>query len=196
MSVDLVDTARLSAEVDPELLADLLTRYENCVARGIAAAGGRIVASGGEGVLACFGWPEARENAAECAIRAGFQVIAEVGRLDGPQGHHPRSRVGIATGLVVVGGEMDGAANAVSLAGEAPNLAVGLQRLASPGTMAISDATHRHVGRLFEYESPAGAGGRRIFHAGTGVAPAAWRSAFEPVPGGSRREDHLCRTRP
>ena len=151
MSVDLVDTVRLSAEVDPELLGDLLTRYKNCVARGIAAAGGRIVTSAGDGMLACFGWPEARENAAECAIRAGFLVIAEVGRLGGPQGYHPRCRVGIATGLVVVGG--DGTTDAVSVAGEAPNLAAGLQRLASPGTMAISDATHHQVGRLFEYEA-------------------------------------------
>jgi hypothetical protein len=103
-------------------------------------------------MLACFGWPEAREDAAECAIRGGFLVIAEVGRLDGPQGYHPRCRIGIATGLVVVGGEVDGRADVVSLAGEAPNLAVGLQRLAPPGTMAISEATHRQVGRQFEYE--------------------------------------------
>ena len=149
MSVDLVDTARLSTEVDPEVLGELLTRYQNCVARAVAAAGGRVVTSASDGVLACFGWPEAREDAAECAIRAGFLVTAEVGRLKGPQSYQPRARVGIATGLVIVAG----AANAVSLAGEAPNLAVGLQRLASPGTMAISDVTHRQVGRQFEYEA-------------------------------------------
>src|SRR5665213_1084122 len=91
MSVDLVDSARLSAEVDPELMADLLRRFETCAAHGIAAAGGRIVTSSGEGVLACFGWPEARENAAECAIRAGLQINEEVGRLEGPPGHHPQS---------------------------------------------------------------------------------------------------------
>jgi class 3 adenylate cyclase len=153
MSVDLVDTARLSGEVDPEVMADLLTGYRNCVARGVAAAGGRVVPSGGDDVLACFGWPEGREDAAECAIRAGFLVIAEVARLDGPQGYQPRCRVGIATGLVVVAGEMNGNKNAVRFAGEAPNLAVGLQRLGAPGTMAISDATHRQVGRQFEYEN-------------------------------------------
>ena len=152
MSVDLADTARVSGEVDPEVLADFLMRYQNCVARGIVAANGRVVTSSGDGVLACFGWPQAREDAAECAIHAGFQVIAEVSRLDGPKGYQPRCRVGVATGLVVVAGETGGTTNGLSLAGEAPNLAIGLQRLAAPGTMAISDATHRHLGRQFEYE--------------------------------------------
>ena len=193
MSVDLVDTARLSGEVDPEVLDDLLTGYKNCVARGVAAAGGRVVTSGGDGVLACFGWPEGREDAAECAIRAGFLVIAEVGRLDGPPGYQPRCRVGMATGLVVVSGE--GAERNAALAGEAPNLAVGLQRLAVPGTMAISDATHRQVGRQFEYESlPEQAVGEFSMPYGRGARCV--KSASEPVPGGSRLEDHLRRTDP
>ncbi len=147
-------------------------------------------------MLACFGWPQAREDAAECSIHAGFQIIAEVSRLDGPPGYQPRCRIGIATGLVVVAGETSGTANTLSLAREAPSLAVGLQRLAAPGTMAISDATHRHLGRQFEYESLPEQAVEGFSMPIRAWRPVPGRSAFKPVPGGARREDQLHRAGP
>ena len=154
MFVDLVDFTRLSAESDPEVLADLLKIYKDQMAREIAAAGGRVARYPGDGVLAYFGWPQAREDAAECAVRSGFQVIAEVGRLRGPDGLPLRCRIGVATGLVVVGGDAgEDAASELTIAGEAPNLAAKLQVLARPDAMVISDATHRQIGQLFECEA-------------------------------------------
>jgi class 3 adenylate cyclase/tetratricopeptide (TPR) repeat protein/ABC-type transport system involved in cytochrome c biogenesis ATPase subunit len=153
MVVDLFDFKRLSADVDPEELADLLKVARDRVSREITAAGGRVAKSMGDSLLAYFGWPQAREDAAECAIRTGFKVIAEIGGLRSPDGVSLRSRIGIATGLCVIGEEGDGAARAVAIAGEAPNLAAGLQLLASPGAILVSDSTHRQIGRLFECEN-------------------------------------------
>lgn len=152
MSVDLTDVAHLSAEVDPEVLSDLLASYKECVARCVAAAGGTIVRSAGDGLLACFGWPDAREDAAACAIRAGFSIVSEVRHLSGRDGSSLKSRVGIATGVVVVGGEMEVATGDITLVGEAPALAAELRHIAVPGTVVISEATHRQVGQLFECE--------------------------------------------
>jgi class 3 adenylate cyclase len=153
MFVDLVGSTRLSVEVDPEDLADLLKRYKDLVAREIAAAGGRVAKYLGDGVLAYFGWPHAREDAAESSIRCGFEVIGQVGRLTAPDGQPLRSRVGIATGLVVVGGETgEGSAREDAIAGEALNLAARLQACAPPDAMVISQTTHRQIGQLFECE--------------------------------------------
>jgi class 3 adenylate cyclase len=153
MFVDLVGSTRLSVEVDPEVMADLLKHYQDVVAHEIGAAGGRVAKYLGDGVLAYFGWPHAREDAAECSVRCGFQVIGQVGRLHAPDGQPMRCRVGIATGLVVVGGVTgEGGAREDAIAGEAPNLAARLQALAAPDAMIISDATHRQLGRLFECE--------------------------------------------
>ena len=89
MVVDLVDFKRLSADVDPEELADLLKASRDRVAHEITAGGGRVAKSLGDSVLAYFGWPQAREDAAECAIRSGFKVIAEIGALRSPDGEPP-----------------------------------------------------------------------------------------------------------
>ncbi|HEY5412313.1 MAG TPA: AAA family ATPase, partial [Caulobacteraceae bacterium] len=154
MFVDLVGSTRMSVEIDPEVLAELLTSYKDLVARAIAAAGGRVAKYLGDGVLAYFGWPQAREDAAETSIRCGFQVVDLVRGLREPDGKPLQCRIGIATGLVVVGGEAgEGPAREDNIAGEALNLAARLQALASPGAMVISDATHRQVGQLFECEA-------------------------------------------
>ena len=152
MSVDLVDATRLSADVDPEILADTLARYRDCVKRRVTETGGQIIRSAGDGALACFGWPDAREDAAECAIRAGFSIIADVRRLRERKGWSSQPRIGIATGVVVIGDEADGAHRDVSLVGEAPSIAAQLRHIAAPDTIAISEATQRQVGDLFECE--------------------------------------------
>lgn len=153
LSAELADAARLSRDVDPEELDDLLARFAALVEASVAAAGGRVSRSGGDGLLAYFGWPQAREDAAETAVRAGLHLIAGTDRLRGPDGRPLHSRAGIATGLVVVGGDSNGAGREESMAGEAPNLAAGLRRLAAPGALVISEMTHRQVGRLFACET-------------------------------------------
>ena len=153
MFVDLVGSTRMSVEVDPEVLGELLSRYKELVAHQIAAAGGRVAKYLGDGVLAYFGWPHAREDAAETAIRCGFQIVDAVQGLKDHAERPLQCRIGIATGLVVVGGEAgEGPAREDSIAGEALNLAARLQALAPPGAIVISDATHRQVGQLFECE--------------------------------------------
>ena len=152
MSVDLVGAVGRSTEVDPEVLAEFLAHYKECVTRNITSAGGLVVKTVGDGMLACFGWPIAREDAAECAIRAGFAIIAAVRQLKGLEPPSQQARIGIATGIVVIGGDADDATTDISLAGEAPILAAGLGHLAAPDTIAISEATHRQLGQLFECE--------------------------------------------
>ena len=105
----------------------------------------------GDGVLACFGWPRAHENDAERAVRAGLTVVEAIGRLLTPAGEPLAARVGIATGLVVVGGLVgEGAAREEVVVGDTPNLAARLQVLAEPGSVVISDATRRLVGGVFD----------------------------------------------
>ncbi len=154
MFVDLVGSTRLSAELDPEVLADLMTSYKDVVSREIAAAGGWVAKYLGDGVLAYFGWPQGREDAAESSVRCGFQVVEQVARLSTPDKRALQCRIGIATGLVVVGGEVGkGTAREDAIAGEAPNLAARLQGLALPDTIVISEGTHRQLGELFECEA-------------------------------------------
>jgi predicted ATPase len=105
----------------------------------------------GDGVLVYFGYPRAHEDDAERAIRAGLDVIKSVGRLDNKIAQL-ETRVGIATGLVVVGDLIgEGAAQERSVVGETPNLAARLQALAEPNTVVIALSTRRLVGELFEY---------------------------------------------
>lgn len=152
LSVDLADAPRLSTQVDPEVLTSVLARYRACVTQSIESGGGEVVESVADAMLASFGWPEAREDAAEAAIRAALSIIAELNRSGNRELPLPKARIGIATGLVVAGGEENGAIRRLALAGEAPAIAMRLRNLAAPGTIAISATTHRHVGQLFECE--------------------------------------------
>jgi hypothetical protein len=103
----------------------------------------------GDGVLTYFGYPEAHEDDAERAVRAGLAVIDAVGRVEGPE--RLRVRLAIASGLVVVGDLIgEGAAQEREVVGETPNLAARLQTLAEPGTLLIADATRRLIGELFD----------------------------------------------
>src|SRR6202047_4137264 len=105
----------------------------------------------GDGVLIYFGYPQAHEDDAERAVRAGLAVIEAVGRL--PARQHLSVRLGIATGLAVVGDLIgEGAAQERGVVGETPNLAARLQGLAAPNTLVIGEATLRQIGRLFDLE--------------------------------------------
>jgi class 3 adenylate cyclase/predicted ATPase len=169
MFVDLVGSTELSARLDPEDLGALMRAYQNAVAGEVAHLEGHVAKYMGDGVLAYFGWPRAHEDEAERAVRAAIAIQGAVARLTAPE---PLSvRIGIATGLVVVGELIgEGAAREESVVGETPNLAARLQGLAEPGGVVISQATRRLVGGLFAL---ADLGPRRL--KGFAEPLAAWR---------------------
>src|SRR5205807_6711395 len=103
MFVDLASSTSLAARLDPEAMREILRAYQNAVAGEIGRVGGHVAKFMGDGVLAYFGWPQAHEDDAERAARAGLSIAAVVGTLTSPLGDPLVSRVGIATGLVVVG---------------------------------------------------------------------------------------------
>ncbi len=151
MFVDLVGSTALSACLDPEDLRELIGGYHRRVATGIERLGGFVAKYMGDGVLAYFGYPRVQEDDAERAIRAGLELVAAVRDLEAPAGTVLRARVGIATGLVVVGDLLgSGAAQEQAVVGETPNLAARLQGLAEPDSVVIAAGTRRLVGDLFE----------------------------------------------
>ena len=150
--VDLVGSTALSSRLDPENMRDVLHVYQNTVTGEIARVGGHVAKLMGDGVLAYFGWPRAQEDDAESAVQAGLAVVMAVGRLATPAGERLAARVGIATGLVVVGHLVgEGAAREEAVGGETPNLAARLQETASPGAVVIADNVLSHVDTLGAY---------------------------------------------
>jgi class 3 adenylate cyclase/predicted ATPase len=150
MFVDLVGSTALSAALDPEEMGAAIRVYQNAVAGETLRFEGHIAKFMGDGVLAYFGWPQAHEDDAERAVRAGLALVQTVGALE-VGGHRLAARIGIATGLVVVGEPVgEGEARERAVVGETPNLAARLQALAAPGSVLISQATRRLVGTLFE----------------------------------------------
>jgi len=150
MFVDLVGSTALSAALDPEEMGAAIRVYQNAVAGETLRFEGHIAKFMGDGVLAYFGWPQAHEDDAERAVRAGLALVETVGRLE-VAGRRLAARIGIATGLVVVGESVgEGEAQERAVVGETPNLAARLQALAAPGSVVISQATRRLVGSLFE----------------------------------------------
>jgi predicted ATPase/class 3 adenylate cyclase len=148
---DLVGSTALAARLDPEDMGRLIRVYQNTCAEAVERWGGHVAKYMGDGVLAYFGWPQAHEDDAERAARAGLELTAAVGGLQAGDGMPLAARVGIATGPVVVGELIgEGAAQEEAVIGETPNLAARLQALAAPGTVVISQATRRLVGGLFE----------------------------------------------
>ena len=139
MFVDLVGSTALSARLDPEEMGEVLRAYQNAVAGEVARFEGHVAKFMGDGVLAYFGWPRAHEDEAERAVRAGLAVAAAVRGLRCADGEPLAARVGIATGLVVVGELIgEGAAQEEAVVGETPNLAARLQALAEPGTVVVA----------------------------------------------------------
>ncbi len=149
MFCDLVGSTALSARLDPEDLRAVIGAYHRCAAAVIERAGGFVARYLGDGVLAYFGYPRADEHDAESAVRAGLGLVEAVPGLDTAARAPLQVRVGIATGLVVVGDLVGGDRDVV---GETPNLAARLQALAAPNTVVIAPSTQRLIGGLFEYE--------------------------------------------
>ncbi len=150
MFVDLVDSTAIAIGLDAEDMHELLQTYRAAVRREVETFGGHVAGFPGDGVIACFGWPRALEDAAERAIRAGLAVTTAVSSLETPGGTLLAARIGIATGVVVVDGQHG---DAESLTGGTPNLAARLQVVAEPGHVVIAADTRVLVGDLFELES-------------------------------------------
>jgi class 3 adenylate cyclase/predicted ATPase len=151
MFCDLVGSTALSSRLDLEDLREVIAAYHRAVAEMVAGFDGFVAKYMGDGVLVYFGYPRAHEDDAERAVRAGLGLISAVGRLD-VKFVKLQARVGIATGLVVVGDLIgEGSAQEQSVVGETPNLAARLQALAEPDAVVIAAGTRRLIGDLFEY---------------------------------------------
>jgi class 3 adenylate cyclase len=153
MFADLVGSTALAARLDPEEMRDVIRAYQDAVAGAVARFGGHIAKFMGDGVLCYFGWPTAHEDAAERAVRAALAIVAAVKTLPMAAAERLAARVGIATGLVVVG-DLVGTdeARERTVIGETPNLAARLQGLAAPGQVIVAEGTRHLVGGLFELE--------------------------------------------
>jgi class 3 adenylate cyclase/tetratricopeptide (TPR) repeat protein len=152
MFCDLVGSTALSARLDPEDLRDLLAAYQRHATAVVEAAGGRVARYEGDGILAYFGYPAASEADAERAVRAGLELAASIRLSKGADAERLSVRVGIATGVVVVGELMQsGVADNPPVVGQTPNLAARLQALAEPGTVLVADTTRHLTGGLFDY---------------------------------------------
>src|SRR5580692_8253592 len=151
MFSDLVGSTALSARMDPEDLREVISAYQKCVAETVQRFGGFVAKYMGDGVLIYFGYPHAHEDDAERAVRAGLELVAAVSDL---KTHAAlQTRVGIATGLVVVGDLIgSGASQEQAIVGETPNLAARLQGVAEPNSVVIAESTRKLLDNLFELE--------------------------------------------
>jgi class 3 adenylate cyclase/predicted ATPase len=150
MFCDLVGSTALSERLDPEDLREVIHSFQECCAGVVARYAGFIARYMGDGLLVYFGYPQAHEDDAERAIRAGLGIVEAVGGLRPGDDLTLQVRIGIATGLVVAGDHIgEGASEEKAVVGETPNLAARLQGLAEPDTVVIAPATHRLAGGLF-----------------------------------------------
>jgi class 3 adenylate cyclase/tetratricopeptide (TPR) repeat protein len=148
---DMVGSTALSTRLDPEDLREVISSYQNCVTQIIRRSGGFVARYMGDGVLAYFGYPEAHDEDAERAVRTGLELVAAVCELKtlAPL----QTRVGIATGMVVVGDMIEtDEARERGIVGETPNLAARLQGVAEPGMVVIAETTRRQLGQLFDLD--------------------------------------------
>ena len=180
---DLVGSTALSARMDPEDLREVISGYQKCVTETVQRFGGFVAKYMGDGVLVYFGYPQAHEHDAERAVRAGLELIAAVGAL---RAASPlQTRVGIATGLVVVGDLIgSGEAQERGIVGETPNLAARLQGIAEPNTVVVAESTRKLLGNLFELEDLGAKdlkGIARPAHAWAALRPSSVESRFEAL---------------
>ncbi|OAF05979.1 hypothetical protein AYJ54_19950 [Bradyrhizobium centrolobii] len=187
MFCDLVNSTALSARLDPEDMRDVMRVYHDGCASVVKRFEGFVAKYMGDGVLVYFGYPHAHEDDAERAVRAGLALVETIGATALPLAGEPKLqvRVGIATGLVVVGDLIgSGAAQEEAVVGETPNLAARLQGLAAPNTVVIAADTRRLTGGLFEYRDLGAAtlkGFADPVRAWQVVGPSAIESRFEAL---------------
>jgi class 3 adenylate cyclase len=151
MFSDLVGSTALSGRMDPEDLREVISAYQKCVAEVVHRFDGFVAKYMGDGVLVYFGYPEAHEDDPERAVRAGLELVAAVSTLNTHAAL--QTRVGIATGLVIVGDLIgSGDAQERGIVGKTPNLAARLQSVAEPNTVVIAEGTRKLLGNMFELE--------------------------------------------
>src|SRR6516165_10326836 len=186
MFSDLVGSTALSARMDPEDLREVISAYQKCVKETVERFGGFVAKYMGDGVLIYFGYPQAHEDDAARAVRAGLELVKAIGDLNtlAPL----QTRVGIATGLVVVGDLIgSGASQEQAIVGETPNLAARLQGVAEPNSVVFAESTRKLVGSLFELQDLGGqdlkgiAGPVRAWGA---LRPSSVESRFEALHAG------------
>jgi class 3 adenylate cyclase len=149
---DIVGSSALSARLDPEDLREILLAFQASCGDAISRYDGHIARYMGDGVLAYFGFPIAHEDDTERAVNAALQMVASIPKLTFPNTRPLALRIGIATGLVVVGDLIgEGSSREFALIGEAPNLAAFLQQSAKPNQILVSPQTRRLLGRIFEF---------------------------------------------
>jgi len=154
---DLVGSTALAGRLDPEDMRELTRRYQDAVAGVVVRYDGYVAKFLGDGVLAYFGWPQAHENDAERAVRAGTEMVSAVTAIRLEDGDTLRARVGMATGEVVVGDLVSkGGLDAQAVTGETPNLAARLQEVAGPDAVLVDAATRQLIGDAFDL-TPLGA---------------------------------------
>jgi class 3 adenylate cyclase len=183
MFADLVGSTALSARMDPEDLREIISAYQKTVAETVQRFGGFVAKYMGDGVLVYFGYPQAHEDDAERAVRAGLELVAAVGALKTQAAL--QTRVGIATGLVVVGDLIgSGASQEQAIVGETPNLAARLQGIAEPNMVVIAEDTRKLLGNLFELEDLGAQDLKGIagpVRAWTALRPASIESRFDAL---------------
>jgi class 3 adenylate cyclase len=157
MFVDLVGSTEMTTQHDAEDVRHVIPGYQNTVASVVNRNDGFVARYMGDGVLCYFGWPRANEDDAERAVRTGLEIIAQVKMLAAPANITLATRVGIATGVVIVGDLIGtGAAQEAAVVGETPNLAARLQGLAQPNQVIVADETRSLLGNLFDLTPLAG----------------------------------------
>jgi class 3 adenylate cyclase len=153
MFIDLVGSTELSARLDPEDFAEVIGAYHRICASSVTKFEGSVAKYVGDGILAYFGYPEAHEEDAERAVRAGLHVIEAISTIHLRTGIRPQVRIGVATGLVVVGELIgEGSAQERLAVGETLNLAARLQGAASPNSLVVAESTRRLAGAAFSYD--------------------------------------------
>ena len=191
MFSDLVGSTALSARMDPEDLREVISAYQKCVVDTVHHFGGFVAQYMGDGVLVYFGYPQAHEDDAERSVRAGLQVIAGVAAL---KSHVPlQTRVGIATGMVVVGDLIgSGESQERGIVGETPNLAARLQGIAEPNMVVLAEGTRKLLGDLFELEDLGAKDLKGIagpVRAWVALRPSSVESRFEALHASGREEE-------
>jgi class 3 adenylate cyclase len=178
---DLVGSTALAAQLDPEDMRAIIGDYHRCCAETIERNGGFVAKYMGDGVLAYFGYPNAHEHDAERAVNAGLSLTNVVPKLPTMADSPLNVRVGIATGMVVVGDLIgSGEAQERGVVGDTPNLAARLQSIAQPGMVVIAESTRRLVGNLFELDDLGGQTSRASKaqrEPGRRSAPVRWKVA-------------------
>lgn len=154
MFIDLVGSTEMAGRIDAEDMRNVITSYQNTVAGVVSRYEGFVAKFMGDGVLCYFGWPRANEDDAERAVRAGLSIIDAVKKTKAPDGAPLSTRVGIATGVVIVGDLIGaGATQEAAVVGETPNLAARLQGIAKPNQLVLPGETRRLLGGAFELQS-------------------------------------------